>query len=99
MKTTLHEERISVSRPAFRKSLQAWSNASASLTAGEDPRWHSDGQTAHLRAPALKTTILAMTKLAPFVAAKDRPQWCSVRDVLQDLQSHGRTLQCSWLED
>ena len=66
---------------------------------GEDPRWHSDGQTAHLRAPALKTTILAMTKLAPFVAAEDRPRWCRVRDALKDLQSRGLTLQCSWLED
>lgn len=69
------------------------------LVPGDDDRWQSDGQTAHLRAPALKTTIPAMTKLAPFVAAEDRPQWCRVRDVLQDLRSQGLTLQCGWLED
>lgn len=69
------------------------------LVPGEDPRWKSDGQTAHLRMPALRTTVRAMTTLTPFVAPGDRPQWCRVRDVLQDLLPRRLTLRCSWLED
>lgn len=69
------------------------------LMPGEDPRWVSDGQAAHLRGPALRATLSAMTTLTPFVAAENRPQWCGVRDALQELQSRGLTLQCSLLED
>lgn len=69
------------------------------LSPGEDPRWESDGQTAHLQPAALGTTLRAMTKLTRFLPPDRRALWSAVRDLLQDLESRGLTLRCSWLED